>query len=104
MDAKGIRPDLGKVEVIFKQPCSNTITEVRAFLGAAGFFKKYIQDFSKIVILLHHITLNKVSSNKPFIFYTNASKEGIGIVLYQKDEDVKADYMIQYYSQTLAEG
>jgi len=62
MDAKGIRPDLGKVEVIFKQPCSNTITEVRAFLGAAGFFKKYIQDFSKIVILLHHITLNKVSS------------------------------------------
>ena len=62
MDTEGIRPDPGKVEVIFKQPRPTMIMEVRAFLGAAGFFKKYIQDFGKIVTSLHHITSNKVNS------------------------------------------
>ena len=41
--------------------------------------------------------------NKPFILYTDASKKGIGAVLCQKDEEVNADYVIQYYSRTLAE-
>ncbi len=132
VDAEGIRPDLGKVEAILKQPWPTTITEVWAFLGAAGFFKKYIQDFGKIATPLHHIISNKVSScwteemelaweelryqltqtpvlryldfNKPFILYTDASKEGIGVVLCQKDKDVNVDYVIQYYSRTLAEG
>ncbi len=36
--------------------------------------------------------------NKPFILYTDVSKEGIGAVLYQKNENVKVDYVIQYYS------
>src|SRR6266496_1416024 len=62
VDAEGTRPDPGKVEAILKQPRLTTITEVRAFLGAAGFFKKYIQDFGKIATPLYHITLNKVSS------------------------------------------
>ncbi len=62
MDAEGTRSDPGKVKVILKQPCLTTITEVRAFLGIAGFFKKYIQNISKITTPLHHITSNKVSS------------------------------------------
>src|SRR6266511_943499 len=62
VDAEGTRPDPGKVDAIFKQPRPTTITGVRAFLGVAGFFKKYIQDFSKIATPLHHITSNKVSS------------------------------------------
>ncbi len=42
--------------------------------------------------------------NKLFILYTDTSKEGIGVVLCQKDEDVEADYVIQYYSRTLVKG
>ena len=126
MDAEGIRPDPSKVEAILKQLHPITIMGVRAFLGTVGFFKKYIQDFGKIATPLHHIISNKVSScwtkkmeaawkelryrltqtsvlkhldfNKPFILYTDASKEGIGVVLCQKDEDVRADYVIQYYN------
>ena len=44
-------------------------------------------------LILYHLDFNK-----PFILYTNASKEGIGAVLCQKDEDVRADYVIQYYN------
>src|SRR6266540_5275950 len=62
VDAEGTRPDPGKVEAILKQPRPTTITEMRAFLEAVGFFKKYIQDFGKIATPLHHITSNKVSS------------------------------------------
>ena len=32
--------------------------------------------------------------NKLFILYTDASKEGIRAVLYQKDKDIRADYVI----------
>ncbi len=32
--------------------------------------------------------------NKPFILYTDVSKEDIGVVLCQKDEDIRADYVI----------
>jgi len=59
VDAKGIKSDLGKVETILKQLRPTMIT---SFLETAGFFKKYIQDFDKIVTPLHYITSNKVSS------------------------------------------
>jgi len=62
VNAKEIRSNSGKVEIILKQSHSTTITGVRVFLEAANFFKKYIQDFSKIATLLHHVTSNKVSS------------------------------------------
>ncbi len=42
VDVKGTRPNFGKVEAILKQLRPTTITGVRAFLGAADFFKKYI--------------------------------------------------------------
>jgi len=32
--------------------------------------------------------------NKPFILYININKKGIKVILYQKDEDIEADYMI----------
>ena len=59
---KGIRSDLGKIETILKQLYLTTIIEIKAFLETTGFFKKYIKDFKKIVILLYHIILNKISN------------------------------------------
>jgi len=56
------KPDSDKVEVILKQSRSTTIIRVRTFLEAAVFFKKYIQNFGKIITLLYYITLNKVSN------------------------------------------
>ncbi len=42
MDAEGTRFDSNKVEAIFKQLHPIMVIKVQAFLGAAGFFKKYI--------------------------------------------------------------
>ncbi len=51
------------------------------------------------MLVFRHLDFDKL-----FILYTNISKKEIGIVLCQKDEEVKVDYIIQYYSQTLADG
>ncbi|GKD05337.1 reverse transcriptase domain-containing protein [Tanacetum coccineum] len=44
----GIEVDKAKVDVIAKSPYPTNIKGIRSFLGNAGFYKRFIKDFSKI--------------------------------------------------------
>ena len=56
-----LKIDPSKVEVIVNWPKPKSATEVRSFLGAAQYWRKFIANFSLIAAPLHALTgLNKV--------------------------------------------
>nr|GEW16326.1 reverse transcriptase domain-containing protein [Tanacetum cinerariifolium] len=60
----GIEVDKAKVDVIAKLPHPTTVKGVWSFLGHVDFYRRFIQDFSKISRPITHL----LEKNTPFIF------------------------------------
>ncbi|GKB67718.1 reverse transcriptase domain-containing protein [Tanacetum coccineum] len=60
----GIKVDKAEVNVIAKLPHLTTVKGIRTFLGHAGFYRRFIQDFSKIARPMTHLLKKETS----FIF------------------------------------
>ncbi|KAK1435339.1 hypothetical protein QVD17_01100 [Tagetes erecta] len=112
INASGILVDPAKVEAVMKWSPPKTPTEVRSFLGLAGYYRRFIQDFSKIASPLTKLTrkdiiftwgkeqedafqvLKKKLTQAPvlvlpegpedLVIYCDASYQGLGCVLMQR--------------------
>ena len=61
---KGIEVDKAKIEVISNLPIPKSVKDIRSFLGHAGFYRRFIKDFSKITRPL----TNLLGKDVPFDF------------------------------------
>ncbi|GKA65406.1 putative reverse transcriptase domain-containing protein [Tanacetum coccineum] len=114
IDSQGIHVDPAKIEAIKNWASPTTPTEVRQFLGLVGYYRRFIKDFSKIAKSLTELTqknkkciwgedqesafqllkhklceapiLTLQEGNNDFVVYCDASHQGLGVVLMQKEK------------------
>ncbi|GJX81787.1 putative reverse transcriptase domain-containing protein [Tanacetum coccineum] len=114
IDSKGIHVDPAKIESIKDWESPKTPTEIRQFLGLAGYYRRFIEGFSKISKPMTKLTQKNVKFNwgekeetafqtlkqklcsapilalpegsENFVVYCDASHKGLGAVLMQKEK------------------
>ncbi|KAD4981870.1 hypothetical protein E3N88_18541 [Mikania micrantha] len=116
INSDGIHVDPAKIEAIKNWDVPTTPTEIRSFLGLAGYYRRFISNFSKIALPLTKLTqksepfvwtqkqeeafqtlkqrlcnapiLTLPEGNDDFVVYCDASHHGLGCVLMQRDKVV----------------
>lgn len=124
----GIKVDPEKITIILNTPELRNVTELRSFLGLAGYYRRFIPKFAEVSASLHAATSSKLKFqfsdemreafvelkekltsppllalpdfDEPFVVETGASSIAVGAVLPQKKEDGKI-HPIQYASRTM---
>lgn len=64
VSSEGISTDPEKTEAVKLWPKPNTEKELRSFLGIAGYYRRFVRDFSKIARPLHELTSGGKKSTK----------------------------------------
>ncbi|KAI3808712.1 hypothetical protein L1987_24670 [Smallanthus sonchifolius] len=112
INPNGIMVDPAKIETVKEWNVPKTPTEIRSFLGLAGYYRRFIQDFSRIASPLTKLTRKELKyewgptqnnvfeelktrltqapvltlpeGNEDLVVYSDASGQGLGCVLMQR--------------------
>ncbi|KAL0549222.1 hypothetical protein IC582_013703 [Cucumis melo] len=112
----GVFVDPAKIEAITGWTRPSTVSEVRSFLGLAGYYRRFVENFSRIATPLTQLTrkeapfvwsnacedsfqnlkqklvtapvLTVPDGSGSFVIYSDASKKGLGCVLMQQGKVV----------------
>ncbi|KAL0549087.1 hypothetical protein IC582_013567 [Cucumis melo] len=112
----GVSVDPAKIEAVTGWTRPSTVSEVRSFLGLAGYYRRFVKNFSRIATPLTQLTrkgapfvwskacedsfqnlkqklvtapvLTVPDGSGSFVIYSDASKKGLGCVLMQQGKVV----------------
>ncbi|WMV41242.1 hypothetical protein MTR67_034627, partial [Solanum verrucosum] len=82
----GIKVDPKKTDVIRNWPRPLTPSDIRSFLGLAGYYRRFVNGFSSIASPMTKLTQKKAKfewTDEGFVVYCDASRVGLGCVLMQ---------------------
>lgn len=127
LSAEGVQPDEGKVECVKKVPIPKNTTDIKAFLGLTGYYRRFIKEYAKIAkpltlllkkntkfawgvaqqyafeklkdILTTEPILQYPDFDKEFLLASDASNYAVGCVLSQGE--MGNDKPIAYASRVL---
>ena len=60
MSASGMSVDSEKVEVVMSWEWPKSVFEIRSFLGLAGYYMRFIEDFSRLIAPMIRLTQKEV--------------------------------------------
>ncbi|KAL0536174.1 hypothetical protein IC582_025113 [Cucumis melo] len=111
----GVSVDPAKIEAVTGWTQPSTVSEVRSFLGLAGYYRRFVENFSRIATPITQLTrkgapfvwskacedsfqnlkqklvttpvLTVPDGSGSFVIYSDASKKGLGCVLMQQGKN-----------------
>ncbi|GJT99655.1 putative reverse transcriptase domain-containing protein [Tanacetum coccineum] len=87
IDSQGLHVDPAKIEAVKNWTSPTTPTEVRQFLGLAGYYRRFIEAFQLLKQKLCEAPiLASPKGNNDFVVYCDASLQGLGAVLIQREK------------------
>ncbi|GJX28963.1 putative reverse transcriptase domain-containing protein [Tanacetum coccineum] len=98
INGDGIHVDPSKIEAVKNWESPRTPSEVCSFLGLAGYYRRFIENFSKIAKSLTVLTQKTFPDRlEDFVVYCDASGLGLGCVLMQRELFSDYDCEIRYH-------
>ncbi|KAA0065652.1 ty3-gypsy retrotransposon protein [Cucumis melo var. makuwa] len=91
VSGEGVSVDPAKIEAVTNWPRPSTVSEIRSFLGLAGYYRSpacesSFQELKQKLVTAPVLTVPDGSGN--FVIYSDASKKGLGCVLMQQGKVV----------------
>ncbi|KAL0549383.1 hypothetical protein IC582_013865 [Cucumis melo] len=116
VSSEGLSVDPAKIEAVTNWPRPSTVSEIHSFLGLAGYYRRFVEDFSRIASPLTQLTRKRtpfvwspacessfqelkqklvtapvlivLDGSGSFVIYSDASKKGLGCVMMQQGKVV----------------
>nr|GEX07005.1 putative reverse transcriptase domain-containing protein [Tanacetum cinerariifolium] len=89
IDSQGIHVDPAKIESIKDWASLKIPTKIRQFFGLAGYYRRFIEGFSKIAKSMTKLTQKGVKfdwGSEDFVVYCDALHKGLGAILMQREK------------------